>query len=54
MEKRKYIETKKEEYRNNKGCELEENGIKIDVWGIDVLAFMIIFVSLHHHWNEFE
>jgi hypothetical protein len=24
------------------------------VWGIDVLAFMIIFVSLHHHWNEFE
>ena len=54
MEKRKYIETKKEEYRNRKGCELGENGIKIDVWGIDVLAFMIIFVSLHHHWNEFE
>lgn len=31
MEKRKYIEAKKEKYRNRKGCELEENGIKIDV-----------------------
>jgi len=33
LEKRKYIETKKEEYRNRKGCELEENGIKIDCVG---------------------